>query len=302
MSIGSLIVRHAAILCAAFLPVAAAAADKPPQHFTPSGPWAMEYADQTCRLIRNFSDGTGVVTLAFEKNVLGPGLTLGLAGKALQVSRTVPMARFRYSGESRARASALLKTVLTDGRDSFLVTDVPLVPIDQLRRIIRNTKPPERLAALESAEMAAASKITSISFTYSFIGDPAFEIGPMVAPLKALRACVVDLVKSWGIDPQRMATMSHAAEAITAPRYWLSIDDYPDAMWREHKGGIVPFRLVIDEDGTVKDCLVIVEQRGPFEEAVCKAVGKRARFKPALDADKKPMRSYWMQVVNFLKY
>lgn len=302
MTIGSFILKHAAILGAAFCPIAAAAADKPPQHFTPSGPWAMEYADQTCRLIRNFSDGANVVTLAFEKAYLGPGLTLGLAGKTLQTPRTIAMARFRYNGEKAARASALLKTVLTDGRESVIVTDVPFVPLDRLMSIARKTKLPERLAVLDDVEIAAASKITSISFTYGFIGNPEFEIGPMAAPIKAMRACVEDLVKSWGVDPERMATMSRAPEPIGSPRAWLSMEDYPDEMWRAHKGGVVSIRLVIDEEGSVKNCIADVEQRGPFEDAVCKGISKRAHFKPALDANNKPMRSYRPHVVQFLPY
>jgi len=294
--------RYTMSLLAAAMSLAEPAQGAPHQIFKPTGPWAMEYADQTCRLIRNFSDGNGVVTLAFEKMALGAGLSLGLAGKALRTPSTVPMARFRYNGDKSARASALVKTVLTDGRDSFIVTDVPFVPIDRMGMILRKHKPADRFEAMNSAEMAAASGATSITLTYGFIDEPTFEIGPMAAPLKAMRTCVDDLVKSWGVDPQRMATMTRLADPLNSPRNWLSIEDYPDEMWHEHKGGIVPVRLVVDEYGVAQDCVVMIEPRGPFEEAVCKGISKRARFKPALDADGKPMRSYWTRVVNFLPW
>jgi hypothetical protein len=147
--------------------------------------------------------------------------------------------------------------------------------------------------------MAAASKVTSIAFTYGFIDDPEFEIGPMAAPLKAMNACVDDLVRSWGVDPLLMRNPKRMIEPMGSPRSWLSIEDYPDEMWHAHKGGVVPVRLLIDETGTVTNCIPNVEQPGPFEEAVCRGIKKRARFRPALDADGKPMKSYWQQGVIF---
>ncbi|MBO9581622.1 MAG: energy transducer TonB [Sphingobium sp.] len=302
MSIGAFIVKRMAIFGLAFLATGAAAADKSAQHFKPTGPWAMEYADQTCRLIRNFSDGNGVVTLAFEKTGLGAALSLGLAGETLRTPSNASMVRFRYNVDNGARSSALLKTVLVDGRDSFIVMSTQFLPGDQMLAIVRKAKYAQRWDAMDNAEAAAASKITSISFTDGFIGDPEFEIGPMAAPLKAMNACVEDLVRSWGVDPRLMRNPKRMIEPMNSPRYWLSMQDYPEEMWRAHKGGVVPVRLLIDENGAVTNCIPNVALPGPFEDAVCRGIKKRARFRPALDADGKPMKSYWQYGAIFPRW
>lgn len=287
-----------ALVGASLLSSAAAAEEKIVRVFKPAGPWAMEYADQTCRLIRNFSDETDKVTFAFEKTLQGPALTLGLVGKSLQPIRKAAIVRIRYNDEKEARPRSLLKTVLTDGRNSFLIMDADFLSQEEMRSVMVKTKRAGQ-AAMAEIEMEAASRTTWISLTGGFTDDLIFSVGPMAAPLKAINACVDDLVKSWGVDPQRVVTMSRVAEPVSPPQTWLSTQDYPEDMWRAHQGGIVPVRLVIDELGAVQDCLVTVEQRGSFEEAVCKAISKRAHFRPAIDADGKPMRSYWARVVVF---
>ncbi len=55
MSIWALLSKRAVMLFASLGPAAATAQEKPALRFTPAGPWAMEYADEGCRLIRNFS-------------------------------------------------------------------------------------------------------------------------------------------------------------------------------------------------------------------------------------------------------
>jgi hypothetical protein len=62
---------------------AAPPADKAPRRFTPVGQWAMEYADDSCRLIRNFRSGDNDLTLALERFSPGAPFSIGIAsGKA----------------------------------------------------------------------------------------------------------------------------------------------------------------------------------------------------------------------------
>lgn len=271
---------------------------EPERVLKPSGPWAMEYADQTCRLIRNFTDGSSEVTLSFERTYQSPNLTLGLAGDTLKGNPIGYWIGFRYNGDKMTRDSALLRSVLRDGRESFLITYASLLSREQLRKLAAATKPPQRLDAMTEAETAVARQINSVTIMKGVGKETQFLLGPMSAPLKAIQTCVDDLVRSWGVDPRQMATLSRGPEPI-AQRSWINYSDYPDEMWRKSKTGIIPMRLVIDEAGTVQSCLVDVDQRGAFENAVCNAVMKRARFKPALNAEKKPVRSYWVSWVGF---
>jgi TonB family protein len=63
----------------------------------------------------------------------------------------------------------------------------------------------------------------------------------------------------------------------------------------------VHFRLSVDARGKVSDCHIQRSTRPEgFDEAVCEVLMHRARFKPALDAEGKPMASYYINTVRFI--
>jgi len=70
------------------------------------------------------------------------------------------------------------------------------------------------------------------------------------------------------------------------PGYWVTDDDYPTAALRQELQGITTFRVTVAPDGHVTDCS-IVQSSGTelLDQATCRAVTLRARFKPALDAN-----------------
>jgi protein TonB len=70
-------------------------------------------------------------------------------------------------------------------------------------------------------------------------------------------------------------------------------------MLRQGRQGMVEFRLVVDEQGQVANCHVDLDTPGPFGEATCNAISRRARFKPALDAEGRPMRALYVCSVEF---
>jgi hypothetical protein len=283
--------------CLALLMPTAATGDEVAPVFEPTGPWAMEYADETCRLVRNFSDGETALTLAFERSFLGPWLRLGLSSDGLTARSGTTQARFRYTSDTRSRSSELLRSSLADGRQGFLLPSASLLSPEELE-YDRET-PFAGLAQHAEAEIVAAEGISTITFSEGFNEDPVLRIGPMAAPIRAMQACVTDLVVGWGIDPQRFATMSRHASPDGNPQSWLSYRDYPPELLRAGRGGVLSLRLIISEEGTVERCLFDVEVRGPFEDIACNRIKQRARFNPGLDADGKPVRAYWSVTVRF---
>ena len=72
------------------------------------------------------------------------------------------------------------------------------------------------------------------------------------------------------------------------------------SMLRDGYEGIVNFRLLVDQAGKPTDCEVQRSTRPKeFDDAVCRAAMRRAEFEPALDAQGKPVPSYWIATVNF---
>jgi len=60
---------------------------------------------------------------------------------------------------------------------------------------------------------------------------------------------------------------------------------------------LVRIRLDVDAAGAISDCYVARTDQPEFAAPVCKAILKRGRFDPALDAHGQPVRSY--RVIGF---
>lgn len=275
------------------------AADKERRVFTPSGQWAMEYAEDACRLIRNFTDGENEITLAFERFELGPATRLGVAGNGLKPWSSASTARFRYSSAGETRASPLLRGELADGRTSFLIADASLISPERWRALLEKTYA-DSLGELDRADEAAAAQVTAIVIGEGFKDEIEVRLGQMVEPVKALQACVMDLVKSWGLDPQTLMTMVKPPQPVKPPNLWLNSADYPADMLRTRQMGDVVLRLIVNTQGEVEACHFEVTPPGAFELAACQGIRKRVRFKPALDSKGQALRTYWRQHVRFL--
>jgi hypothetical protein len=301
MPIGAFILKRAAIFGLAFFSVAAVAADKPPQHFTPAGPWAMEYADEGCRLIRKFSDGNAELTFALERFSLEPSLRLGLTGQGLAISH-VSQIEFRW-GDERPRTSEFLSVMLTDGRSAYLFPSAslnePEISATPYKPWPSQPAPGKPLLELLKAEKAIASRVSTVVFTKGFPVPISLELGRMAGPIEAMQKCADDLVASWGIDIGQFMTKSRAAMPANDPMRWVEPDDYSLRQLSSYAGEVVRARLVLDADGKIEKCMVEVAVRGPFEQAVCGNIMTRAKFTPALDAEGKPMRSYWSRSWRF---
>ena len=72
----------------------------------------------------------------------------------------------------------------------------------------------------------------------------------------------------------------------SSPGSWLSDADYPSRAQREERSGTAGFRLQIGADGRVTDCTITSSTGHPdLDEATCRLLPRRARFKPAKGSD-----------------
>lgn len=124
------------------------------------------------------------------------------------------------------------------------------------------------------------------------------EFGSLGKPFEQMRHCMDTLLESWGYDPKVQAELLRPASAITPPSRWLSPSDYPLGALRMGHNGIVQFRLDVDAEGKVGGCHVLARTSpDDFADATCRAVTRRAKLQPALDAEGKPVRSFYVQKV-----
>lgn len=90
-----------------------------------------------------------------------------------------------------------------------------------------------------------------------------------------------------------------AAQAINA-RSWITPQDYPTSALRENRSGHTGFRLTIAPEGKPMRCEIVYESGwNDIDQATCKLLMKRARFKPALDAQGKPTVAVYRNVHSF---
>lgn len=126
------------------------------------------------------------------------------------------------------------------------------------------------------------------------------ETGPLAKPLATLSKCMEDTAATWGINIARHATISKWVTPLKSPATWITSNDYPQDMLSKGQGSIVNFRLSVDEKGVPSACHIQPTFREKaFDDIVCKAIMRKARFKPALDKDGVPMASYYLNIVRF---
>jgi protein TonB len=68
------------------------------------------------------------------------------------------------------------------------------------------------------------------------------------------------------------------------PGSWATDADYPQAALREHRQGTTGFQVTVGPDGRVVDCTLTAPSGSPdLDEATCRNVTRRARFRPAME-------------------
>lgn len=120
----------------------------------------------------------------------------------------------------------------------------------------------------------------------------AFSLSGSAAALNRMEFCLNDLRREG--PAQVMTADAVAARSITPPKPanergdWFKLSDYPSDLQRAGKDGTVLFQLSVNTRGRVSNCVVTQSSgHAELDAATCKAVTKRARFKPAVDGDGK---------------
>lgn len=152
-------------------------------------------------------------------------------------------------------------------------------------------------APIGPAREAAA---TWLEVTKAVPQDLLLVTGPMHQPMAALRKCSWDTVKHWGLDVEQQKTLTRKVSPKNHPSRWLNSSDYPASMVYGGYHGLVTVRMIVDGNGNPTSCHVQRStQPKEFDDVVCRSTMRRARFEPALDAQGKPVPSFYVLTVRF---
>lgn len=305
-----------AVVTALLLPEAAAGKAKEPLRLAPSSKWMLEYAEDSCRIGRSFGEGDQKVTVLIDRYEPGDPFRLQFVGKPVRTSGPDGEAEIRFGPVGPMQERAYYAGTSADKTPAIIVRgSIGIFPHPDILEDEEAVETAEEgddaamaAAAAAAAEAAKALRITpeqEAAVTFVELGRPVrvpviLETGSLDKPFAAMRQCTDELLEHWGIDVARHATLSRPVIPIGNPGRWVRSEDYPRSMAWQGKRAIVMFRLNVDESGQVSACHIqnsIGDK--PFDEAVCAALKRRARFEPALDGEGRPVASYWINTVNF---
>jgi len=121
-----------------------------------------------------------------------------------------------------------------------------------------------------------------------------FRFDPPGDAVRALDACHASLLRSWGVDPALLSTLSRQPAPIGSDHPWISkkeLDEVAtDVMALLHGGGSAILTYVVQPDGRIADCRVVVSSGLPsLDNFACQSFSINAHFDPALGADGQPV-------------
>lgn len=101
--------------------------------------------------------------------------------------------------------------------------------------------------------------------------------------------------------PPKPMGKARAAFPAGNPGAWATTADYPTAALREQREGNTAFRLTVQPDGRVSECLITGSSGSPdLDQATCSLVMRRAMFRPALDARGRPTQGSYSSRVRWV--
>ena len=295
------------VLVAAAAPLCMAASQ--PVRLEPTSPWVVDYAENSCRLIRTFGEGKTQTKLAFESS--GPGeMDLLATGKPLDsFDEQVPAKFLPVGGKT---FDGLFARTVPDGVPAILWSSPRMLPdnvFDAIwneakeRQLNPGVRPPPIPVAQKEYYKQQASSFAAAATEFeiqSRRNQPVIlETGSLGPPMDALQKCARDSLKDWGVDPDLQDKIVRPVWTVN-PSGWLFANDYPGEMLRSGKESEVVARLLIDANGTITKCTSLSHfKEDEFNRITCANITKRARFEPAELADGTKVPSYMTKRVIF---
>jgi hypothetical protein len=269
----------------------------------PTSDWTLDYGEEKCSLLRDFGpldeglglriDSYGSLT-NFQVSVIGD--------KVPRPELRIPVRPIAYAlspdAELRRDVRGLQGQI---GDHRFVQFEVSFRPAEA--RPDATQGPPNAAQLAEWAipkapDLQFERMIDSLDVEIRRGDRIKLDTGPMAPALNALRACVDDLRKSWGLDPvQQRAVVRHAFPQPQAVREVMN--DFPRDMVFRGINGFVPLRVMVDATGTATQCVVqLPDAPEPFRAAACANLGER--FEPALGEGGQPVSSFYQTAVVYL--
>ena len=273
-------------------PLSANAKDDPVVSLAKVTKWEMKYNPDSCQLVARFGTDNDTVIFVLTREEPGDSFDLELYGKVFEFRGMIMPIEltFGLDGKPTQRSGVSLTS---SGTEKLPVVRLTWLWIDGWN----NWKHPESMPIITPARETA---VTAISFKPPGGKRYRLETGSMGPPLAAMRKCTSDLIQTWGYDLAVEAALTRRATPAASPATWLHSNDFPDKSLIQGHNGLVRFRLDIDAVGQPTGCRILYRTNpDEFADLSCQLLLKRARFRPALNAAGKPVKSYYINNIRW---
>lgn len=288
--------RHA-VLALAALPLAALAvpAQAKAVDIAPSSPWNVDFGADKCRLARFFGEGENRHLLFFEQYWPGERFGMTVAGPSYKRFQSGTRTDIRFSEAQKPFETRPFTGTVGEYGSGVIYSTLSLAK-DEARETAGDAAP----TRVPELDKNAARQVEFVSMRQR--GDEIRLLsGPLDEAFAVLDNCALDLIGTWGLDVAQHRT------ATRLPR-WINKDAvvkrivavYPREALNSGEQGIMRMRVAVSEQGTVETCTIIkATTTEQLESPACRAM-QGARFEPALDANGKPMRSYFAETIIYV--
>ena len=230
-----------------------------------TGPWTVEFAETLCGLGKTYETPAGPVMLAVKAPLVGRdyGIFVVRSGGAATVATWHEAFIIKPGGAK--------------------VGPFPLQTFTSVskRRVARFSVDAEKYALAEDG--------STLTLNLGPEGIFSFAVPNMPKALETLEDCTKGLRKAFGIDQQ---VIDRVAVQPKSSGLTFQANDYPEDALRQGLQGTVGVMAFVGTDGRVTDCKVIETSGSPsLDRQTCAVLERRARYKPALDAQGTKLRA-----------
>ncbi|RNJ64250.1 MAG: energy transducer TonB [Porphyrobacter sp. IPPAS B-1204] len=284
------------VLSALSVVLAAAPAAAEPVVLKPSSQWNVDFAVDSCRLVRLFGEGENRHFLSFQQYSPGKGFGLTIAGPGFKKFRSLAKTMISFHDAQAPRETTPFTGTVDEFGTGLIYANLGIE--EEPPQDDADPAPPPR-PGVPMLDLAQGKQVQFIALRQGK-QEVRLETGSLDKAFAVLNQCTLDLVRDWGLDPDRHVT------AQTRPR-WTNQEvvvrrisrEYPSEAARIGEQGIMRMRVIVSAEGMVESCKILKStQTEELESPACKMM-KHARFDPALDAAGVPFRSYFVTSITY---
>jgi hypothetical protein len=278
--------------------IGTAAAAREPLKLEPSSKWDIDYGAERCSLNREFVSDDAAVHLQIDSYGSWNLFRVILAGTAIpRLDGPFGIAKIRLTGDpADTHVATLQGSAGKAPAISFNLSFVPYVDEAAVKKL-SNEEQYQLHFELSRPRPQFDATVETIAVVPTRGRELVLQVGNMGPPLVAMRACVDDMFRTWGQDPEVQKALSRPAKPLPSTVKNVQAD-YPKDMLLSGINAYVPIRLAVDGTGKATDCVVQAETIDKaFKQAVCEHLA--GEFKPAVDKDGQPVASIYSTSVIY---